>query len=167
MTPIVTDAEVANSLIIEMIEESIKAKLDQATTDGMANANYSRVASATEKLITARVRQRAAGIEGQIPDREQGSFDRDEREDVWREWTEEEEVRGPKKPKVEEPSAGPDIWNETVRIRLINENTEALVTYVGIERWKKDNAPLDAGPTIEHLVKASSQGLLFEFVKAR
>ena len=154
MTPIVTDAEAANSLIIEMIEQNIKAKLDQATTDGMANANYSRVASATEKLITARVRQRAAGIEGQIPDREQGSFDRDEREDAWREWTEEEEVRGPKKPKVEEPSAGPDIWNETVRIRLINENTEALVTYVGIERWKKDNAPLDAGPTIEHLVKA-------------
>ena len=65
-----------------MIEESIKEKLDQATTAGMAKANYSRVASATEKLVLARVKQRAAGIEGQIPDRESGQVDRDERENM-------------------------------------------------------------------------------------
>ena len=53
-------------------------------------ANYSGVASATEKLVSARVKQRAAGIEGQIPDRESGQVDRDERENMWREWNEEQ-----------------------------------------------------------------------------
>ena len=154
MVPIVTEAEAANNSIIEMIEESIKEKLDQATTAGMAKANYSRVASATEKLVLARVKQRAAGIEGQIPDRESGQVDREERENTWREWNEEEEEKDPKKPRVEEPDAGPNIWNETVRILLINEGIEAQVTYAGIEKWKRDNAPSSAGPTIEHLVKA-------------
>ena len=115
-----------------MLEESIKAKLDQATTEGMTNANYSRVATATEKLVTSRVRERAAGIESQIFEPEESEETRNRRE-----WSEPKEWESSKRPKVEETEPEIDLFREHMKLGLIGEVTEAIVSYTGLEEWKK------------------------------